>query len=385
MSNGETTSKQLKLGLIRCVFIIMLMISLPCFHISADKIHCPKNDTAVTLLYQFYPGLIEAKEENMTSTSIEKLESMKGTIVNFFTEFFDQCPRQYHLRYRPYSQQLKEALNKEKEFIIMLPLTSDFLHDPKYFYLYQVTQPAHIFPASIVYMTEMSTHVSLSVFRRYGVVYACLIVLGILIYLMLERFETRDDSQRNYGEVAWKFIVSPFGLCDETLMKTLPMKIFTFTWLAIWFLMVGFFWAEMSSNMTVSKLHDELESFQDVLTSKRQFFWTKVAMTFPQAIVRNLRSKYEGYADEEHRAYENMIIFNTSLSVIKSSTERFLRDNEVLLTWLPYTQLRIDKKLLQDPHLVINMDWSLPLTLHFVMSKNSADTCDALNELIVYR
>ena len=40
-----------------------------------------------------------------------------------------------------------------------------------------------------------------------------------------------------------------------------------------WFLAAGFFWAEMASNMTVSKLTDEMNSFQDVLSSKRMFFW----------------------------------------------------------------------------------------------------------------
>ena len=44
-------------------------------------------------------------------------------------------------------------------------------------------------------------------------------------------------------------------------MSSVSMKVFTLTWVTVWFLIAGNFWAEMSSSMTVSKLREDISTF----------------------------------------------------------------------------------------------------------------------------
>ena len=76
-------------------------------------------------------------------------------------------------------------------------------------------------------------------------------------------------------ELFWNFLLSPFGMCGSVLMETISRKIFTFSWILSWFLVLATFSAEFSATVTVGKLRGDINSFQDVWKQQRNFFWFK--------------------------------------------------------------------------------------------------------------
>ena len=281
---------------------------------------CPSNNTNVSLIYSFHPGIVEnTREDNELPKTITDL---KGFCANMISDFFAKCPMQYSLMRVNFSLQLDTAITLNKSFLILIQ------RPQSYFSLFHLTQPVLILPTCIVYFGKISTTVSPTIILRYGLKYMDIIcsVIGAIVFLFIERWEIKVRQKRNYTDVLWKFLLSPFGICDESLMKTLSMKIFTFTWLSVWLLLFGFFWAEMSSNMTVSKLNDDVDTLEDVLASKRHFFWLS---DIHNSAPKMLQEKYENFAGETHRNYEKLGFTKD----LKSITMKMLHENQILLTW----------------------------------------------------
>ena len=343
-----------------------------CFYraVSLD-LPCPSNATNITLTYSYFQGAIENTrgDKKMPTT----LNDLKGLNVNILRDFFAACPMHYTLMHVEYPSQLQEAEMQNLSFITLNQ------HLPANFSHFNPTIPVLILPTCIVYFGEVSTTVSPTIIIYYGIAYVTCSVIGAIVFLMIERWEIKERKRRNYADVLWKFLLSPFGLCDESLMKTLSMKIFTFTWLAVWLLMLGFFWAEMSSNMTVSKLNDNIDSLEDVLVSKRQFFWLSY---IKDSAEKTLKDRYEKFANEEHRKFEKLESLSNEL---KSTSKNMLLENQILLTWCPDLILHIDGAFAKKPHLVIKKDWSSLISIHHLLSKDLVDTLDALNEFITRR
>ena len=343
------------------------------------KINCPNRDTNLTLIYQYFQNEVEFDRRTVPKT----LDDMTGFSVVFFKYFFSECPTPYTLEHFEHSLEYKDRLHlKNYDFTSM---NLFFSEKGTRFTQYQITQPALTVPLCIVYATNSATKVSFQILLEYGLPYAGLTIFGLVIFSIIQRTEIHEASGRNYGDSAWKFVLSPFGLCDEGIMKTPSMKIFTYTWLVIWFLMTGFFWAEMSSNMTVGKLGDEIHSIKDVLTSKRNFFWTHDLKSIPEKALKPLLEKYKTFADSDHKKFETLKIVNESHSeTFKKLTTKLLLRDEILLDILPNIPLLLDVEDLNSKgiNLVSKKDWSVPINFHVFSSKNNTAVTNALNQLL---
>ena len=89
------------------------------------------------------------------------------------------------------------------------------------------------------------------------------------------------------------------------------MKIFTLLWLTIWFLMAGFFWAEMSSNMTVDKLTSDIESLKDVLAAKSEYFWLDDMKHMSSKTIKDLVERYNVFKNFCFKAGKEIEKVNT--------------------------------------------------------------------------
>ena len=303
---------------VRAGLLIIAAILHSIFGLNASRFYCPKSHKNVTLVYDFFPNEVE----NITDKLPETLADLQGFNIDFFRAFFEECPDlNYTLKRMGLQDQIDNLHDKNLSFI-----TLNLQHGRNYT-LFHVSQPVMAFPSCVVYIAEFSTHPSPTLVLRYVVAYVMFSLFGLLVFMLLERLEVRGEWNRNYADVAWKFLLSPFGLCDDGVSKTPSMKIFLFTWLIVWFLMMGFFWAELSSDMTVSKIQDEFKTFQDVLKSKRKFFWNDGVSSMHAKVVDDLRKRYEEYADQDHRDYEQFYIEDR----MENITEKLLKKGEILL------------------------------------------------------
>ena len=365
------------------------------------RLPCPSNDTEITLVYDVFPAMIEVVDASRIPTT---LSDLRGFDVNFFAEFFSLCPMPYALKRVPILEQRRfgpdaststsygstfssssssssstssSSSLSSSDFILMMNFPAvnyTFLH---------ITQPAVIFPSSVVYYRRPDENYSLRILQNYGLAYLFISLLGSCVIVVLTRMESRDGSDRDYATLIWNFCLSPFGLQNESLARTPSLKVFSLSWLMVWFLMTGYFWSDMSSSMTVSKLKTDIDTFEDVLRSDRKFFWKGPVKDMSQTVVRGLKEKYARFAGAEHLAYEE---FNASdVAYNAQSAAKLLRRNEVLLAWSADLYYQLDERLRRDPELVIKEDWSVFVTTHYSLSPRRKDILDALNEFIAQR
>ena len=304
-----------------------------------------------------------------------------GFDVEFFADFLKQCPMNYTLTINPYEQHTEylEKNGPRFDFQFMRGL-----HVPRDFTKYHTSQAIVISPSIVAYYKGTTHGISQSIWLFHGSIYIIASILGSIILAIIVKLERQMHTALSIKEVMWNFILSPFGLCGDSIMTSAPLKVFTLTWLMVWFLIAGNFWAEMSSSMTVSKLREDITTFEDVWRSKREFFWTGHVKNMTQKIVKQLREKYEGFAGPAHRAYEKSDIGST-LIPWKNMTSDLLRKNQVLLAWSLDLYLQLNEELRNDPNLIIKKDWSVPITFHYSLSKRSTAILDALNEFIADR
>ena len=205
-----------------------------------------------------------------------------------------------------------------------------------------------------------------------------------MLLIFLVRIEKRQPSERKYGKVIWNFILSPFGLCGDSLMESIAMKVFTIFWLLGWFLTAGIFWAEMSSSLTVSKLHDEINSFGDVLKSNNDFFWIPEMQKLPQKIVQDLNLKFKKYSYESYAENQES---DTKIDYfnLKNVTKKLLKKKSILLAYGPDLKMQLSDDLIKDPDLIIKYDWSVPHTFHYFLPKTDTEFVDAMNKFMLLR
>ena len=245
------------------------------------RLPCPSNDTEITLVYDVFPAMIEVVDASRIPTT---LSDLRGFDVNFFADFFSLCPMLYALKRIPILDQRRFGPNAStstsscsSSFSFSSLSSSDFIlmmNFPAVNYTFlHITQPAVIFPSSVVYYRRPDENYSLRILQNYGLAYLFISLLGSCVIVVLTRMESRDGSDRDYATLIWNFCLSPFGLQNESLARTPSLKVFSLSWLMVWFLMTGYFWSDMSSSMTVSKLKTDIDTFEDVLRSDRKFFW----------------------------------------------------------------------------------------------------------------
>ena len=361
------------------IHISLLILFSKCNSVTPTiKVHCPSQDTNVTILVDPFPGNFERKNESQVS---RRLEDFNGFDVQFFIDFIRHCPINYTVAEIPFSQ--------HDEYLKNMTTISDFKfirysHVPRCFKEYHTSLAVVNTPSVVVYYKRTTQSDSQSIWLRHGFIYIIASTIGSIILVMLMMLERKSQATASIKEVVWNFILSPFGLCGDSLMSSIPLKVFTLTWLTVWFLIAGNFWAEMSSSMTVSKLRENINSFEDVWRSNREFFWTEDVKNMPKKIVNRLRERYESFASPAHRAYEKNDIGESAIPW-KNITSDLLEKDQVLLSWSVDLFIQLSEKLRNDPNVVIKKDWSVATSFHYSTSKGSTDILDALNEFIYDR
>ena len=213
---------------------------------------------------------------------------------------------------------------------------------------------------------------------RYGIVTLIISLFGSLAFAAIVKLENVKTEDLSYWDVVWDFLLSPFGLCSTNFAKSFPMKIFTLSWLTIWFLMAGFFWAELSSNMTVDKLTRDIESLEDVLMAKSEYFWLNDMKRMSFKIVKDLGEKYDTFKNHEHISYEKL----ASSTNLKHKTQALLEKSQILITWYTDLNIQLSDEIKNSHQLVIKQDWSVPVHFHYFTKKTNTKVLDALNEYL---
>ena len=283
------------------LFSVILLLT-PFFRATSSdyipvEVHCPANRTSITLLYDLFESFVELKNEPLKESENEikipqTLSDLTGFDAELYKEFFTQCPMSYTLKKVSilYDYELiKEMSTYDFDFVVINTLVP-IVYSPVH-----VTQPAVILPSSIVYLRDDVPDASFNLLLKYGLVYAVTLTIGSVVVVIIAYLEnqSKDSRRRYFGGVLWNFVVTPFGLCNDRLTTAPSMKVFNLFWFVVWFLMAGYFWAEMSSGMTVDKLRDEINTLEDVLKSDRKFFWKRDMQIMTPQIIGQLRRKYE--------------------------------------------------------------------------------------------
>ena len=237
--------------------------------LSTTRPICPSNQTKIALIYSVAPLEIEILNTSSTPKSINDL---KGFAADVFKKFLDFCPLDYELIELPVNHSLDT-----QSIQLLFPhhgnIISMNMRIPRDFSASQFSQPVLVSPSALVFLKHdlEDTQLSMNFLFKYGFVSLLMSVYGMLVLMTIWKIE---GHTRDIKEALWNFLLCPFGLFNESLMTfSVSSRIFGLTWVIAWFLGTGFFWAELSSNMTVSKLTDEINSFEEVLSSKRLFFW----------------------------------------------------------------------------------------------------------------
>ena len=337
-------------------------------------VRCPSNGTdgtKITFIYTLFP----LEYENLAGVEeAETLDDMKGFGANLFKDFLAKCPMAYTLKKTP-GFCAEHFLNNNRSMCINMyaPNSNNYSH---------TTNPVIIFPSALVYFSpSVPPNIPPMLLYRYGITTIAVSILGSILLIAIVRIEKIQPTERKYGEVIWNLFLSPFGLCSS-LMESTSIQVFTMFWLLGWFLTAGLFWAEMSSSLTVNKIYHDINSFQDVLDSKRIFFWLPEMQVTPQKVVQDLNLRFEKYGYESYSldGGNRADYFN-----LKDTTKNLLERKSILLAWGIDLKMLLSNQLISNTELVVKYDWSVPHTFNYFLPKMENNLLDSVNEFLSNR
>ena len=186
-----------------------------------------------------------------------------------------------------------------------------------------------------------------------------LLIIGLLAFLVVTKAEATENRPPNYGETVWNFIILPFGMSGPEITDTFSKKVFVYSWVIAWFLLLAGFSSDLSSSMTVHKFGDSLNSFKEISDGNRPFFWSDTVRNLSHPDIRELKKKYEKFR-REFADFEN----ETRITEKKSIWDDIMAKSKGNIYFLCSM---LDLKLfnISSDSLELKKDWTVPFTFHF--------------------
>ena len=346
---------------------------------TSHEIVCPPSNMSVTLLFWSMRFDVEPPEDHKNLTSLEELH---GFGVNVWKGFWDSCHFGYTFRQinpREIDNVTVELAANGTNFALMnmeSPRVPDFSR-------FHVSQPASVSPITLIYLknaasglTAMETFLFHSALMVLG-----LYVIGLVTLIAILKFDPSINGQ-NYAQSMWDFLFIPFGMSENASLKTLSGRIFTITWCMSWFFMTMLFSAELSSNLTISKLRTGMNSLQDLITQKRNVLWKSWIKDTHSDVVAEIKKRYDATKNVGQVAFEN----DWDMALEKSSWD-LLENGYVFLSWYRDVKLYVSDEDRTRDDLVVKIDWSTLVSYHYAFGKTAEGglLLDAFNQYIALK
>ena len=230
---------------------------------------------------------------------------------------------------------------------------------------FQLSQPIAILPAMIVHKQKEVYNFDTFFIKEYFTWLCVMLALGTVGIIIIVNIEKRyaNAIQFDYWEVIWEFWLAPFGLCGPVLMEGFPRKTFALFWVLAFYLFMTSFAAEFSSNLTVTKLYDGVENFEDIYRQNLPFFWTNLVSNSNYKIVSDLKKNYRKLRRPEYLNFDQIEDEEGSYRKYKEMGQQLLADGQTLLCCKIELCSFYNASLFEE--LTMKEDWTVPLTFHY--------------------
>ena len=224
-------------------------------------------NTNLTIFSSSYPRYV--LRHMSANNTVRNLVDLTGFSAELFAEFVQVSCANVTLKHKDFRQvseylQYRDQIGLERPNgnIAFLNLQLPTEMALEYF---QISLPIVMYPALILHL-EDNDGFDPRPNPKFLVYFLILLAVGAFFLVIIVKIENKIDRaiSGGLGEALWNFSLIPFGLSDSTLTMTTSRKMYLFVWNVIWFLFIMVFSANYSSILTVSKLQDNVNTFQDV-------------------------------------------------------------------------------------------------------------------------
>ena len=340
-------------------------------------------NTTLTAFSSSYPR--EVLRLMSANNTVQNLDDLTGFSAELFAEFVQMSCVNVTLNHKDFRQisdyfQYREqvVLNQSMGNIafpnLQLPTESVLEH-------FQISLPIVMYPALILHL-EDNDGFDPRPNPKFLVYYLILLAVGAFFLVIIVKVENKIDSSicGGLGEALWNFLLIPFGLSDSTLTVTTSRKMYLFVWNVIWFLFIMVVSANYSSILTVSKLQDNVNTFQDVLDGNQKFFMHPFLEHSEQSLVKELTKKYAKLKGN-NKSYS---LQGLGTEGYTDMTSKLLQDRHLYLTLVNFLAGN-EKKLMEKlgrAKIVIKTDWSCYFLGHYFFKTSDFQLLKSFNKFV---
>ena len=368
-------------------FGVGILVSIIAVVSSSDikDIPCPTHETNITLfLKKFWVDTNETEPGSQQSYESKPEFSYFRFSDQLIKNFIERCDKIKITNGQVYNAErteveIAELMESSGGNAIDITLQISTSNNLRHF---QLSQPIAILPGVLIRSLDINDVYNKYTFDNtfigvYSFGFGLLLLFGILSFLIVTKAEATEERPPNYWLTTWNFMLLPFGMCGSEIMNTFAKKVFVFSWVVSWLLLITGFAAEFSARLTVDKLHDDANTFHAVNERDEQFFWSDFTEDLDHGIINALRIKYKKYEDDDmYQKFKR----ETNMTQKAEYAKSLMKDEKAvfLCNALDVNLLNIAS----DPTVEIIEDWKVPFTFHYRFHVKDESILTAFNVFV---